>query len=254
MSHWVGCEVDGCQQTTTRRSSSTIVVRSLADSGDELAHVVHDLKNPLSSIALEIELLATTEPHSSDDTLSISIERMRRNVWFLDRLVYNLVDLCSLADDRLGLCRRECDLGSLVAAVVDRVVAARVRQRVIVEREEECAAMIDPLRIERVVANLIDNALKYTPANGTIVARTTRDASHCEVSVCDTGPGLSADELATLFEPYRRGRNALGREGTGLGLYVSKRLVEAHGGVIGVESIRGLGTRFFFRLPAASRP
>jgi signal transduction histidine kinase len=109
--------------------------------------------------------------------------------------------------------------------------------------------MLDELRIERVVANLLDNALKYTPVDAPISVSARREGDAATISVADSGPGLTAAEIANLFEPYRRGGAARGRSGTGLGLYVSKQIVEAHGGRIGVESVTGVGARFFFALP-----
>jgi signal transduction histidine kinase len=223
-------------------------VPSLAGSSQELAQIVHDLKNPLSSIALEIELMADR----GTPELTPSLARMRRNVWFLDRLIYNLVDLCSLTNGRLVLCRGRCDLTALLTDVVDRIVPSRERERVMVEVGEPTTAMIDALRIERVIANLLDNALKYTPKDGAIVVRMTSTARDATISVCDTGPGLQPDELAAVFEPYQRATSSRGRRGSGLGLHVSKQIVEAHGGHIGVESVRRLGTRFYFTLPLAA--
>src|SRR5262249_49149781 len=118
------------------------------------------------------------------------------------------------------------------------------------EAGEPIGLLADELRIERVVANLLDNALKYTPRSGGIVVRAMRDdANNALVSVCDVGPGLTTPELDYVFQPLRRGTTCIGRSGSGLGLYVCKQIVEAHGGRIGVDSVRGLGARFFFTLP-----
>jgi signal transduction histidine kinase len=100
-----------------------------------------------------------------------------------------------------------------------------------------------------VITNLLDNALRYTPSTGGIVVRLSKDLAGAHISICDAGPGLSPEEIAVVFEPYRRAASSLGRAGSGLGLYVSKQIVEAHGGRIGVESVRGMGARFFFALP-----
>jgi signal transduction histidine kinase len=215
----------------------------------ELAQIVHDLKNPLSSIALETELLDARGVSCHGFDAGQAMARIRRNVRFLDRLIYDLVDVCTLSDGRFALRRTRCDLTTMIETVIDRVVPAADRHRVVLDAPYSVEALVDELRIERVVANLLDNALKYTPSTATIVVTVTREANSANVSVRDSGPGLSPADIALLFEPYRRGGSARGRSGTGLGLFVSKQIVEAHGGRIGVESVTGVGARFFFALP-----
>ena len=216
---------------------------------DELAQIVHDLKNPLSSISLEAELLDARIASSDHADFTQAITRIRRNVTFLDRLIYDLMDVCTMSAGQFSLRRTSCDLGSLVAVVIDRVVPTSERHRVILDARETVELFVDELRIERVVTNLLDNALRYTPSTGGIVVRLSKDLAGAQISICDAGPGLSPEEIAVVFEPYRRAASSLGRAGSGLGLYVSKQIVEAHGGRIGVESVRGMGARFFFALP-----
>ena len=218
-------------------------------SDDQLALLVHDLKNPLSSIALEVDLIGERVTSCERLDMAQAIARIRRNVTFLDRLIYDLVDICTLANGRLVLNRAPCDLPRLLAATIDRVVPANERHRVSLATGGALSAEIDEVRIERVVSNLLDNALKYTPASSGITVRLAQAEDRAEISVADTGPGLSANEIDVVFEPYRRAASSRGRSGSGLGLYVSKQIVEAHGGRIGVESVRGFGARFYFTLP-----
>jgi signal transduction histidine kinase len=218
----------------------------------QLAQIVHDLKNPLSSIALEAELLDARIPWGERFDATPAIDRIRRNVIFLHRLIYDLMDVCTLWNGECELHLARCDLRELLKSVVARVVVSTDRARVFLDARESVDVMIDELRIERVIANLLDNALKYTPTSGGIIVRLTREEHTAQISICDAGPGLSPAEIAVVFEPYRRGASSAGRHGSGLGLYVSKQIVEAHGGSIGVESVRGSGARFFFALPAAS--
>jgi signal transduction histidine kinase len=216
---------------------------------NELAQIVHDLKNPLSSIALEAELLDERGVSCEGFDASQSMARIRRNVSYLDRLIYDLVDICTLSDGRFALRRARCELSALLGSVIDRIVPHAERHRVVVEAPAPVEAVIDELRIERVVANLLDNALKYTPPDAHIAVGVTREETNATVSVRDSGPGLAPAEVAMLFAPYYRGVNTRGRRGSGLGLYVSKQIVEAHGGRIGVESAIGVGARFYFALP-----
>jgi signal transduction histidine kinase len=109
----------------------------------------------------------------------------------------------------------------------------------------------DELRIERVVANLVQNALKYSPASCPVVVRVDLARDRACVVVRDYGQGLAVEEQGLVFEKYRRATTARDHEGSGLGLYVSKRIVEAHGGEIGVSSQPGKGSSFYFTLPGA---
>jgi signal transduction histidine kinase len=217
---------------------------------DELAQIVHDLKSPLSAIALEVEVLdgrVTCLDGRFDAGQSLG--RIRQNVRYLDRLVHDLLDACTLANGRFALRRQRCELSDLLESVVDRVVPGTERHRVLLEAPDMAEATIDQLRIERVIANLIDNALKYAPESAEIAVRMLADDRSVEISISDDGPGLPDADLELVFEPYRRANTASGPAGTGLGLYVSKKIVEAHGGRIGVESENGRGARFFFTLP-----
>ncbi len=234
---------------TGQHAPVPIVDDAKGSSDDELAQIVHDLKNPLSSIALEAELLDTRIACCDGVDVTQAIGRIRRNVRFLDRLIGDLTDVCTLSSGQFVLRRAPCELCGLLAAVIDRVVPASDRGRVFLDARDATEVLVDELRIERVIANLLDNALKYTPSSGGIVVRLTRETNRAQISVCDAGPGLSPAEIDVVFEPYRRASSSIGRAGTGLGLYVSKQIVEAHGGQIGVESVRGVGARFFFALP-----
>ncbi len=224
-------------------------IESVVPRGDELAQIVHDLKSPLSSIALEADLLDARAAFCEGFDAKRSLERIRRNVRFLDRLVYDLMDACTLSNGQFALRRVPCDLANLLASVIERAVPHSDRHRVFLDPCVPTEVLADELRIERVVMNLLDNALKYTPVCGGIVVRMSKDDRTAQISISDAGPGLAPGDVSVVFEPYRRAASATGRAGTGLGLYVSKQIVEAHGGSIGVESVRGLGARFYFELP-----
>jgi signal transduction histidine kinase len=236
-------QLDACEVGWRRWAASSTEPQPGHD--EELAQIIHDLKNPLSSIALEIELMAAR----TSDEMVLGIKRIRRNLSFLDRLIYNIVELCNLADGRLVLERGRCSVVRLLAEVVERVVPGAERHRVELDVDADLELVIDALRIERVVANLLDNALKYAPRHSTIAVRLRVDGAFAELSVSDPGVGLTPHETATMFHPYTRCGSSRGRPGTGLGLYIAKQIVEAHGGRIDVESAHGIGTRFHFTLP-----
>jgi signal transduction histidine kinase len=174
---------------------------------------------------------------------------------FLDRLIYDLMDACTLANGEFNLRRTRFDLRQMIEAVVDRIVPWPDRHRVFADVDEHIHILGDELRIERVIGNLLDNALKYSPSSAAIVVSLQRDVHRmARVTVTDGGPGMSPGELAFIFEPYRRASTSAGRHGSGLGLYVSKRIIEAHGGRIEVESIPGKGSQFSFLLPTTCAP
>jgi signal transduction histidine kinase len=236
-----------------RTAAGTGAMERLSRPQSELGHtdvarVVHDFKGPLATIGLEAEWI--DECLAQTDTISArrSLERIRRNVTFLDRMVMELLDLCSIEAGRFVLRCVPTELRALVEHVVDRVVPSRDRARVFLEAAERVTMNIDDLRIERVVANLLHNALRYAPRASGIIVRLEGEPTLTRISVTDAGNALSADELAHIFDERAR-RSARANEGTGLGLYLSKQIIEAHRGTIGAHSIRGVGTRFFIELP-----
>lgn len=215
----------------------------------DLVQIVHDLKSPLSTIALEMTLLDDKLRDGVPTDLGSAITRVLHNIEFLDRMVQDLLDSCAADAGRFDIHRRSTELRSLIEQCVDRVITARDRDRVIIEAPAEVVLSIDDLRIERVIANLLQNALKYTRPSSGIVVKLEALADRARVSVIDRGCGLTTEETAYIFDKYRRAPRAHAHEGAGLGLYVSKLIVEAHGGTIGVDSQSGRGSRFFFEVP-----
>lgn len=240
------------EQAETRFARGTLQTEKLADrdldtDDDVLTEIVHDLKNPLSTISLEMCLLADKLGDSVPLDMRTAITRVQENVVYLGRLVQDILDSCALDSGSFTLHRTRTELCALVERAIDRMVSTRDRPRVYVEAKQHVILELDELRIERVVANLVQNALKYAPRSTGIVIRV--DVAHrvC-VSVIDAGPGLSDDEMRRAFGKYWRAKGTI-HEGSGLGLHVAKRIIEAHGGTIGVDRIPMGGSRFFFELP-----
>jgi PAS domain S-box-containing protein len=236
----------------TENDSVIVILRAQAPERvsmreEEMAEIVHDLKSPLSTIALEAHLLG--------DRLATpnQVGRIERNVAYMDRLVHELLDLCSIDAGRFTIERRPTELRSLIERVLERVLPSADRDRVLLDAGSNVVVSCDDGRVERVIANFIENALKYAPPRSAIVVRLAITASHACVSVIDSGPGIPDDETSTLFDKYRRASTARGHNGSGLGLYVSRKIIEAHGGRVGVESRRNVGSRFFFELPVSPR-
>jgi two-component system, NtrC family, sensor histidine kinase KinB len=214
-----------------------------------VAEFAHDLRDPLGAIALDADILERRLVGEEAADARRAAARILRNVEFLDRLIHDLLDSCALGDGHLELHRQPTELSALLERIVARIGSTRDRGRVILDVLPRTTLSIDELRIERVIANLIGNALKHTPPGSRIVVRLEVGASSAQISVTDTGPGIAAAELGFIFDRYRRGASAAPGRGCGLGLYVSKKIVEAHGGRIGVESVVGVGSCFYFELP-----
>jgi signal transduction histidine kinase len=215
---------------------------------DEVASIAHDLRTPLSVINLEAEILRGSD---SSPAVRRSVERIRSNVGFMEHLVRDLQELAGLADGILEPRRRTLPVRALVETAVERAVSSAERARLRLELETAAIVRVDPTRIERVIANLVRNAINYAPSGSPIHVRVASLGPKVRICVIDGGPGVSPEEAALLFEKYRRGSTARGIPGTGLGLYLCRRIVEAHGGRIGVESATGTGSTFFFELPVA---
>jgi signal transduction histidine kinase len=208
--------------------------KPLAD--ERIPMIAHDLKTPLSIILLETELLG----ESVDVTPAVqhSLERIAHNAAYIDRLVADLLDLTT---ENLQLHSERVDLAMLVRDTLERAVSTVDRDRVAVA-VEPLFARCDPNRLERVLANFVSNALKYSQSmvTVTLAARGNR----ARVTVLDHGRGLTEAEIATLFHHATKSG-----AGHGLGLYISRKIIDALGGEIGVISTPGQGAEFFFELP-----
>jgi two-component system, OmpR family, sensor histidine kinase VicK len=216
---------------------------------DDVIQIVHDLKSPLATIALESELLDSSIDGLDHDSLCRAVQRILLNVGFLDRMIQDLLDLSAFDAGRFSLRRSPVEMCALVEGTLERVVSSRERQRVFFEGDTRIVMSVDALRLERVIANLLENAFKYAPKHSGIVVNLSRTVSTVCIAVIDAGPGIADSEHKAIFDKYRRARAVGSADGNGLGLYVAKRIIEAHGGRIGVERVRDAGSRFFFELP-----
>jgi K+-sensing histidine kinase KdpD len=219
------------------------------DEDNELVEIVHDFKNPLATMALEMCLLEEQLRYVASGDMRATLTRITRNIAFIDRLVSNILDTNAIDAGSFSLRRRRTELSALLGEVVERSVATRDRARVHIEAPEAVHVVLDSDRIERVVANLVHNALKYASTGTPVVLRLERFANHARVLVIDCGPGISRHDLDWVFERYHRADHRGSADGCGLGLYISRRIVEAHGGTIGVESVPDIGSQFYFDLP-----
>jgi len=218
---------------------------------DVLAFVSHDLKNPLTSIVMNATLLKRATPEgATGEKLRRHSDMIVRAADRMNRLVHDLLDWASLRAGKLTIATKEIDVSAMLheTAGLLQPVASMKHQSLSVEAASDLSFPADRDRLMRVLSNLVGNALKYTPENGTIVVRATANSDELTVAVSDTGPGIKAEELPHVFDRYFRAKQARA-EGTGLGLAIAKGIVEGHGGRIWVESKLGEGSTFFFSIP-----
>jgi PAS domain S-box-containing protein len=220
-----------------------------------LAAISHDLRSPLGSIKLHAQALqrlvrrgGAVDPARLDDSLS-AIDAMSTRVAFL---LEDIVDVArARGGEGIAFSPQPTDLVELVQRCAAESGAATGRAIVIETQATPLVGQWDPRAIERVVLNLLNNALKYSPHGGDVVARVTEsdDGAWASLTVDDEGIGIPAADLPRIFERYRRGRNVGQIGGTGLGLTGARQIVERHGGTIDLASDEGRGTRVTVRLP-----
>ena len=221
---------------------------------DQMVGIVsHDLKNPLHTIGMVMDLLAT-EPLREDERqeqLRIVVRTLDR----MNRLIHDLLDAARVRSGHsLPIVRSWLGTRALVADVAELYgpLASEKKIRLSWDANQAPEKMLaDRDRLLQVFSNLIGNAIKFTPEGGRIDLRAERAGNErVRFSVADTGPGIPAEDLQHLFEPFWQAHNRA-TLGTGLGLSIARAIVEAHGGVIGVESEPGRGTTFTFAIPVA---
>jgi len=214
----------------------------------------HDLQTPLASMRAIIEALADGVVEDPE-TVQRYLQTARRDVQNLSKLFDDLFQMAQLDAGGIPLDRVQAALSDLISDTLESFAELANRQGVTLTGE--VSPGIDPIsidaqRIGRVLNNLIGNALRYTPAGGTITIRATKQPEWVEVEVRDSGEGIRPEDLPYVFERFYRGEKSRSRAtgGAGLGLAIAKGIIEAHGGQIGVESTPGQGSRFYFRLPS----
>jgi signal transduction histidine kinase len=217
-----------------------------------LAVVSHDLRNPLSVISIEAAHLLRHLPEIGD-TARESVERIRRSTTRMKALIEDLLELERLTANSFPLDVRRLESRDLLEeAVTDaRPLAGAKRIALILELSDPPAIEADGHRLSQVLSNLLGNAIKFTPEGGTVTLAAQRRDGVLLVTIADTGPGIAPDDLAHIFDRYWRPKASAG-EGTGLGLYITRGIVEAHGGRVWAES-SPQGATFAFALPLEPR-
>jgi two-component system sensor histidine kinase BaeS len=214
------------------------------------ADVAHELRTPLTLILGHAEALSEGVLPANAENLRLVHEEAQR----LSRMVEDLRLLSRAEAGELPLTLGPVEPEPLARDVVAKYSPAAAHSRLTLELQADSrlpTIRADADRLNQVLDNLLDNAIRHTPANGTITVRLTSSADKVRFEVRDTGPGISPEDLPRVFERFYRADAARSRDtgGSGLGLAIARSIVEAHGGHIGVESQAGEGARFWFDLP-----
>lgn len=225
---------------------------------DEFVAVVsHELRTPLTSIIGYLELLVDEESGGLTPEQESYLEIVQRSTARLVELVGDLLLVAEAERGPLALELGEIDLVELAAHAVDAARPAADARGVVLSFDAGAPGSVggDATRLAQMLDNLISNAIKFTPSGGSVTVRAGRRGSDVVFEVVDTGDGISALDHERLFEPFFRSREANARAvpGTGLGLTITKAIVEAHNGTIEVESVPGAGATFRVWLPVGER-
>jgi signal transduction histidine kinase len=225
-----------------------------------LSRASHELKTPITVIRGQVYLvLRLLSKHATDIcpelmSLHTRLEKIDAQVNRLQTLISDLLDLSSFQAMNLPLRLTECNLQSLCYEIVDDQRALSGRHFDLEMPSHPLIFQADCLRIRQVITNLLSNAVKYSPEDSVIHMRVSQEQSSVLLQVHNDGPAIPEEEQATVFEPFYRLASAQSssKKGSGLGLSITKEIVERHGGQIWVESSEGQGTTFFVQLPLAA--
>jgi PAS domain S-box-containing protein len=212
--------------------------------------VAHDLRQPLNAIAIHAQLIAMAAP-----ALQAPLQRISHAVIRLNRMVQDLLDLSQLEARRMVLTRQTIDLGVLVGKSVEMIAPQAEDRRFEVRVVGDTPlVVVDADRMVQVLENLLSNAIKYGATASPIVVEIDATSADISVAVTNEGVGIEPAELPNLFNRFYRVEGGRRAHGVGLGLYIARELVEAHGGSMTAESLPGGTTTFRFTLPRATRP
>jgi signal transduction histidine kinase/ActR/RegA family two-component response regulator len=220
---------------------------------DFLSIATHELRTPVTSISGYAQLALRALTGGRTERVQPALETIVRQSERLAILVTQLLDASRIAGGRLTVEPERTDMAALVTSAVDAARLRSERHRWVVDVPPRLQAAVDPLRVEQVLTNLFDNAIRYSPAGGTINVRLDVDGPMLRLAVSDEGLGIPPERIEHVFDRFYRGHEEQGLGGLGLGLYISREIVEQHGGIIDVESTLGRGTSFIVRLPITSR-
>lgn len=261
------------EQLRAAETARTIAEETTRERDDFIGIAGHELRTPLTTISANAQLLergiqqmrtllSAEEPPDPAvlDTrlirLSEHVQRISRRCVLLARLIDDLVEVSRIHAQRLDLAERHCDLATMLREVVAEQRHMNPKRGIRLSGlgpKAALPALADPDRIAQVLTNLLTNALKYSMPTTPIIVRVTHERDRVRVAVRDEGPGLSPEQQRRVWDRFYRAPGIEVQSGSGvglgLGLFISREIVERHGGTIGVESAPGAGSTFWFTVP-----
>ena len=249
--HQIGIAVENAR--LAQQAAEVKILREVDRLRSELiANVSHELRTPLGLIKISCSSLLMEDAEFDRKTQRKFLHGIDEESTKLERIVEHLLDLGRMESGRLRLDKQATDLSQLARNVIQTMETLSAQHRLVGDLPvESLVTTADARRIEQVLRNLLDNAIKYSPEGGTITVQGYQDESQILFSISDEGIGIPSDEWERIFERFHRVENDVTRRmrGAGLGLAVCQGIVEAHGGHIWVKSQSGTGSTFCFTLP-----
>jgi signal transduction histidine kinase len=250
----IGVLADAFERMTGHLVLARARLEEAVKARDEFLSIAsHELRTPLTSLELQLALLQRRAGNGdlSAERGRSGLDSARRQVDRLERLVGELLDVSRIQAGKLQLRRERVDLGEVVRAVATRFAAELERSgnTVALELAPGVVGHWDGERLDRVISNLLANAIKYAPGGPVTVAVGPLPGGGGRLQVRDDGPGIAPELQARIFDRFERADSRRGIAGLGLGLYIVRQIVEAHGGTVSVESAPGSGATFTVDLP-----
>ena len=239
-------------------SAKSVAEKANLAKSDFLSSMSHELRSPLNAILGFAQLMDSDTPPATA-TQKASIDQILHAGWYLLELINEILDLAAIESGKLSLSEEPVSLAEVMLechAMIEPQAQKRGITLTFPAFDQPAYVSADRTRLKQVLINLLSNAIKYNQADGSVIVDCKLEsATRTRIGVRDTGAGLSPENLLQLFQPFNRlGQERSTEEGTGIGLVMSKRLVELMGGVIGVDSKVDVGSVFWFELSAAAAP
>ncbi len=245
-------------KNTELESAKYVAEKANLAKSDFLSSMSHELRSPLNAILGFAQLMESGTPEPTS-TQKASIKQILKAGWYLLEMINEILDLALIESGKLPMSLEPMSVTEILldcqAMIAPQAKKSGIRMSFPL-LDGPCFVYADKTRVKQILINLLSNAIKYNCAKGTVnVTCSTTSAKRMRISVRDTGEGLAPEKISQLFQPFNRlGQEASAEEGTGIGLVVSKRLVELMGGEIGVESTVGKGSEFWIELDLSDEP